>query len=74
MVWIDECLVYLQTIPRTVLVKREMKNVLYPTKKHVGKINVWAANSCFGKISIHIFDGVLTFNKYIKILNNKLIE
>ena len=59
MVWTDECLVYLQNIPRFVWIKKG-KSAFYPIKKHFGKINVRAAISFSGKISIHVFDGVLT--------------
>jgi hypothetical protein len=65
--------VYVQNIPIIVWIKRG-RNVFYPTKKLFGKINVWAAISCFGKISIHIFDGVLTAKRYVEILDNKLIQ
>ena len=39
--------------------------MFYPTKKHIGKIDIWVVISCFGKISINILNEV---NKYIEIL------
>ena len=41
--------------------------------KHSGKLNVWAAICCHGKLSIHIFNGNYNSDRHSEVLHSNLI-
>jgi transposase len=71
-IFTDECSVWLDIAAGRCWIKRGTDLMLpRPSGKH--KLHLWGAISAEGKVSLHIFSGILTADRYIVILRENLL-
>jgi transposase len=72
-VFSDECSVWLDTAAGKCWV-RKGRDLMLPRPMSRSKLHLWGAISSEGKVSLHIFTGILTARRYIEILRENLIS